>query len=472
MKGLCRSGDFRNGTPITLPHQFGTPVAGENEPFGNVEPQSNPRMAGNPVDWSPSSAHLGNQVSFLLQTVPPIVIVAPGETGSTDINLTNLLGTSSAELTYFGEPSGVTLSFSPNPDTSSSTVTITVSSSVPVGKYTITVVGTVDTPDIEYVQLHLVVASEATGPAPTFTSITPNNGPTVGGTSFEIVGTNFISGATVSIGGSSATDVVVVDPEHITGVSPMGTAGETDVKITTSNGSVDTDDAWTYTASGPTYVIGTVAPTTAFASPAVTPSVDTTGANFLVAVVASYDYNATNTVSDTIGGSPSGNTWVSAGITQSGINAAFIYYCYNAVVGPEHVFQNAVSGGSGDATASIAVMAFSGMPATDPLETGTTKSTGINSSTFNIPVLGDHITPASAGDVVVVGVSLQVQNNSGDVTFTPGTTTADIQDWTIITQGLAAGYYIVPNTDDVNVTIGNVGVSASGTAAIACFSAE
>lgn len=98
--GLVRSGDFRKGTPITLPHQFGTPVAGENEPFGNVEPQSNPRMAGNPVDWSPSSAHFGNQVSFLLQTVPPIVIVAPGETGSTDINLTNLLGTSSAELTY------------------------------------------------------------------------------------------------------------------------------------------------------------------------------------------------------------------------------------------------------------------------------------------------------------------------------------------------------------------------------------
>lgn len=156
--GLVRSGDFRNGTPITLPHDFGNDVAGVNEPFGNVIPQSNPRMVGNPVDWLPSPAHFGNQVSFLLQTVPSVVIVIPGSTGTVDINLTNLKGSNSAELTYFGEPSGVTLSFSTNPDISSSTVTVTVPSDVPVGKYTITIVGTVSSPNIEYVQLHLVVA--------------------------------------------------------------------------------------------------------------------------------------------------------------------------------------------------------------------------------------------------------------------------------------------------------------------------
>jgi hypothetical protein len=143
---------------MTAGHVFGNPVAGPiNEPFGNPEPQSNPRMAGNPVDWIPSPAHFGNQVSFLLQTVPPVIIVQPGSSGSCDINLTNLLGTNSAELTYFGEPAGVTLSFSPNPDTTSSTVTVTVPSDVPAGKYTITIVGTATAPDLEYVQLHLVV---------------------------------------------------------------------------------------------------------------------------------------------------------------------------------------------------------------------------------------------------------------------------------------------------------------------------
>jgi hypothetical protein len=156
--GLVRSGDFRKGTPIILPHDFGNDVAGANEPFGNPEPQSNPRMAGNPVTWELSSSHFGNQVSFSLQTVPPVVIVQTGTTGTVDVNLTNLIGTNSAELTYFGEPTGVTLSFSPNPDTTSSTVTVTVPSDVPAGKYTITIVGTVDSPDIEYVQLHLVVS--------------------------------------------------------------------------------------------------------------------------------------------------------------------------------------------------------------------------------------------------------------------------------------------------------------------------
>jgi hypothetical protein len=157
-RGLVRSGDFRNGTPIVLPHNFGNVVGGENEPFGNVEPQPNPRLAGNPVDWTPSPTHFGNQVSFLLQTVPPVVVVAPGGTGTVDINLTNLKGTNSAELTYFGEPSGVSLAFAPNPDTSTTVVTVTVGSGVPPGRYVITVVGTEVSPDIEYVQLNLTIA--------------------------------------------------------------------------------------------------------------------------------------------------------------------------------------------------------------------------------------------------------------------------------------------------------------------------
>jgi hypothetical protein len=163
--GLVRSGDFRNGTPVVLPHNFGNTVAGSSEPFGNPEPQANPRMAGNPVDWSPSPEHFGNQVSFSLQTVPPVVIIAPGSTGTTDINLTNLLGTNSAELTYFGEPSGVSIAFATNPDASSSTATITVGANVPVGRYTITVVGTVTSPNIEYVQIQLVVATNPNPPS-------------------------------------------------------------------------------------------------------------------------------------------------------------------------------------------------------------------------------------------------------------------------------------------------------------------
>ena len=45
---------------------------------------------------------------------------------------------------------------------------------------------------------------------PTVTSVSPNNGPTTGGTVVTITGTNFVSGATVTFGAAAATNVVVV----------------------------------------------------------------------------------------------------------------------------------------------------------------------------------------------------------------------------------------------------------------------
>jgi hypothetical protein len=156
-QGLVRSGDFRNGTPIILPHVFGNPV-GEPEPFGNNEPQSNSSMSGNLVTWLPNPNHFGNQVSFSLQTVPPALVLAPGTAGTTDINLTNLLGVSSATLSSFGAPAGVTVTFAPNPDTTFSIATVTVGAAVPAGRYTITVFGTVANPNIEYTYIHLVVS--------------------------------------------------------------------------------------------------------------------------------------------------------------------------------------------------------------------------------------------------------------------------------------------------------------------------
>src|SRR5262249_24494140 len=41
----------------------------------------------------------------------------------------------------------------------------------------------------------------SSGPAPTVTSVTPNNGTAAGGTAVTIAGTNFVSGATVTFGG-------------------------------------------------------------------------------------------------------------------------------------------------------------------------------------------------------------------------------------------------------------------------------
>ncbi len=49
-------------------------------------------------------------------------------------------------------------------------------------------------------------------PAPTVTSLTPTSGSTAGGTAVTITGTNFVTGATVTFGGTAATGVTVMQP--------------------------------------------------------------------------------------------------------------------------------------------------------------------------------------------------------------------------------------------------------------------
>lgn len=154
--GVVRSGDYRKGTPIVLPHVFGNPVAGSNQPFGNVNPQSNPSMNSNQITLPQS---FGNQVGFLLQCVPPVVVIPQGSSGTVNINLTALLGQApSMALTYADAPAGVTVAFAPSTDVGTSVATITVAASTTPGRYTILVIGTAGT-EVDGVNIHLVVAN-------------------------------------------------------------------------------------------------------------------------------------------------------------------------------------------------------------------------------------------------------------------------------------------------------------------------
>jgi len=89
------------------------------------------------------------------------------------------------------------------------------------------------------------------GAAPTVTGITPTSGTTAGGTSVTITGTNFISVATVTIGGNAATGVTVVNATTITATTPAGTAGAKDVVVTTTGGTGTLSGGFTYVASTP-----------------------------------------------------------------------------------------------------------------------------------------------------------------------------------------------------------------------------
>jgi hypothetical protein len=97
--------------------------------------------------------------------------------------------------------------------------------------------------------------------APTFSSNTPTSGPTAGGTVVTITGANFVSGATVTIGGTAMTGVTFVSATQLRATTPAGTAGAKTIVVTNPDGqSASRASAFTYAASS-TPTLTSVSPT-------------------------------------------------------------------------------------------------------------------------------------------------------------------------------------------------------------------
>ena len=77
-------------------------------------------------------------------------------------------------------------------------------------------------------------------PPVTVTSISPNFGTVTGGTLVTINGTGFVAGATVTLGGTAATNVVVVSSIKITAKTPAHAAGAVNVTVTNTDTSTGT----------------------------------------------------------------------------------------------------------------------------------------------------------------------------------------------------------------------------------------
>jgi Protein of unknown function (DUF4038)/IPT/TIG domain/Putative collagen-binding domain of a collagenase/Abnormal spindle-like microcephaly-assoc'd, ASPM-SPD-2-Hydin/Fibronectin type III domain len=136
----------------------------------------------------------------------------------------------------------------------------------------------------------------ASVPAPTVTSISPNTGPTTGGTAVTISGTNFTSGATVTIGGAAATNVVVVSGSTITATTPPGTAGAATVTVAVAGQSGSLTGGFTYLAK----------PTVTGVSPGGGPlggqtAVTITGTNFASGAIVTFGTAAATNVTVTSG---------------------------------------------------------------------------------------------------------------------------------------------------------------------------
>jgi len=86
--------------------------------------------------------------------------------------------------------------------------------------------------------------------SPTLTSVSPSSGPDTGGTVLTLSGTQFAAGATVSIGGASATNVNVTSSTSISATTPAHVAGVVSVTVTNPDGGTATlSSGYTYTGS-------------------------------------------------------------------------------------------------------------------------------------------------------------------------------------------------------------------------------
>jgi hypothetical protein len=88
-------------------------------------------------------------------------------------------------------------------------------------------------------------------PAPTITAVSPASGPTTGGTTITLTGTNFAAGATITVGGAAATGVTVTSSTSLQAVTPAGAAGQAAVAVNVAGQVATLAGAFTFVAPGP-----------------------------------------------------------------------------------------------------------------------------------------------------------------------------------------------------------------------------
>ncbi|WP_374708919.1 IPT/TIG domain-containing protein [Nitrobacter vulgaris] len=84
--------------------------------------------------------------------------------------------------------------------------------------------------------------------APTVSSVAPNSGSTIGGTSVTITGTGFTGATAVTFGGTAATGITVVNDTTITASTPPHAAGAVAVAVTAPSGTASLPNGFTYSA--------------------------------------------------------------------------------------------------------------------------------------------------------------------------------------------------------------------------------
>ena len=195
-----------------------------------------PAGSGGPVSISVTTAN-GTSANGQFSWIPAVTGVSPPRgptTGGNTVSITGAGFTGASAVSFGGVPAS---SFSITNDGA-------LTALAPAGS-----AGTVD------VTVTTGTGTSATSSAdlytyqarPTVSSVAPNAGPTAGGNTVTINGTNFSAGATVKFGGTPATAVTVISGSKLTAKAPARPVGLINVNVSTPGGTSASISADLYT---------------------------------------------------------------------------------------------------------------------------------------------------------------------------------------------------------------------------------
>jgi hypothetical protein len=272
--------------------------------------------------------------------------------------------------------------------------------------------------------------------APTIASISPSKGPTAGGTSVTITGTNLTNATSVKFGTIAAASITSDTATTIVAVAPAGAAGMADVTVTTTGGTsaISSADQFTYVA----------APTVTAISPAAGPlagtSVTITGTNLAGATAVMFGTTAAASItSDTattiVAVAPAGVGPVDVTVTTAGGTSATVSADQFTYVAAPTVVSIGPTMGPAAGGTSVTITGTNLAGATS-VKFGTVAAASITSDTATTIVAVAPAGAAGAADVTVTTAGGTSATLAADLfTFVPAPTVTSISP----TKGSAAG---------------------------------
>ncbi|RYG19976.1 MAG: hypothetical protein EON96_01925, partial [Caulobacteraceae bacterium] len=283
-------------------------------------------------------------------------------------------------------PPGLSLGAVSNPDSASSTVPL---SGTPTtgGLYNFTIRATDSSTGAGPVFIDQTYNVNIASVMPTVTSISPTAGPTSGGTTVTLTGTNFTGVNAVSFGATPATGFTFNSATSITATAPASAAGTVDIRVTNGAGTSATSasDQFSY-VNAPT--VTSISPSTGPTGGGTTVTI--TGSGFAAAAGtgavkfgatnATYTINSNTQITATSPANTAGTYDVTV-TTLGGTSATSAADQFTYVARPTVTSVSPTAGPtSGGTTVTISGTGFSG---TTAVTFGATAATGftVNSAT-------------------------------------------------------------------------------------------